>query len=353
MAHFHNVTIADINQETADTISISFNIPETLKNNFKFIQGQYITFKLNINSEEIRRSYSICSGVNDGELRVAVKRVEGGKASNYMANHFKVGQEVSIMEPMGNFYIATQADAIRNYHLFAGGSGITPMLSIIKTIIQAEPKSKLNLYYGNKNESSIIFNNKLNDLAHQYPQLKIVHVLENATDTNPNIIKGLMNMETNKKIIDTYITLADNNEYFICGPTPMMDAAKQCLLDKKIDTKKIHIEYFSSPVTEVPAETPKGATPCEATIILDGDEFIIPISPNQNILEAVLNAGYDAPYACQGGSCCTCRAKLTNGTADMVVNYALLEEEVQQGFILTCQAIPTSSQITVNYDKGK
>ncbi|MBC7411435.1 MAG: 2Fe-2S iron-sulfur cluster binding domain-containing protein [Bacteroidia bacterium] len=351
MSKFITCTIANIRTETADTISIAINVPLASAPLFKFIQGQYITFKLHINGEEVRRSYSICSGVNDGEIRVAVKRVGGGKGSNYMIDTFKVNDTVEVMPPTGNFYSVLSASNSKHYVLFAGGSGITPMLSIIKSVLVTEPNSTLTLVYGNRDEQSVVFNAELTALqANNNNKLKVINVLENSTDT---VFGGRLDKAKNKLLFsNNTLSTNANNIYFICGPTPMMDAVRETLEDLNVDKKTIHIEYFSAPVDVTPVVKSDVSVDANVTVILDGDEFTIKLRANQTVLEAVLNAGYDAPYACQGGSCCTCRALLTEGAADMITNYALLEDEVQQGYVLTCQCIAKTPTLTINYDRG-
>ena len=354
MSRFIRLQIADVRQETADAVSVSFHIPAEHKSTFQFIQGQYITFKLNVKGEEIRRSYSICSGTEDGELRVAVKRVNGGKGSNYINDVFKKGDFAEVMPPAGSFYTELLAEQQKNYVLFAGGSGITPMLSIIKTVLVKEPKSTLVLLYGNRDEASIIFKNELDTLANNNNRLKVVHVLENPSPDTPTLLTGLMTREKNLALIENYVGLNLNNEFFICGPGPMMENAKQALQSLQVDSKKIHIEYFSAPTETVESATSSDeGVNSQATVILDGDEYNVSVKAGQNVLEALLNKNIDAPYACQGGSCCTCRALLVEGKVKMLVNYALLEDEVKDGYILTCQSIPLTDKIVVDYDRGK
>jgi ring-1,2-phenylacetyl-CoA epoxidase subunit PaaE len=351
MSKFITCTIANIRPETADTISIAINVPMASAPLFNFIQGQYITFKLHINGEEVRRSYSICSGVMDSEIRVAVKRVTGGKGSNYMIDNFKVNDTIEVMPPTGNFYSVLNPNNSTHYVLFAGGSGITPMLSIIKSVLVTEPNSTLTLVYGNRDEQSIVFNAELTALqASNSNKLKVIHVLENSTDA---VLGGRLDKAKNKLLFSSNtLSTNANNVYFICGPTPMMDAVRETLEELNVDKKTIHIEYFTAPVDATPVAKSDVSVDAKVTVILDGDEFTIPLRANQTVLEAVLNAGYDAPYACQGGSCCTCRALLTEGAADMITNYALLEDEVQQGYVLTCQCIAKTPTLTINYDKG-
>lgn len=359
MSRFVSLSVADIKKETSDAVSVAFNIPTTHKEEFKFIQGQYITLKLHVNGEEIRRSYSICSGVGEGELRVAIKKVNGGKGSNYINDVLKVGEALEVMPPMGNFYTPLNASNKKNYVLFAGGSGITPMLSIIKTVLIQEPQSTITLFYGNRDTNSIIFKAELDKLVSQHAgKLNVYHILENPEPNTVELYTGLMNPTKNMALIENHVGLNLDNEFFVCGPTPMMDAVKGVLEKVVADKKRIHIEYFTAPVESAEAKATKGAVSetsvaSDVTVILDGDELNIKVKANQSILEAVLNAGYDAPYACQGGSCCTCRALMTDGKARMTVNYALLDDEVQQGYILTCQAVPLTPTMVVDYDRGK
>ena len=353
MSKFHPLKVVDVTNETADAISIAFEIPPNLKSDYKYIQGQYLTLKLTVNGEEVRRSYSICSTHTEPELRVAIKRVKGGKGSNFVADKIKVGDNIEVMTPMGNFHSALSASNKKNYILFAGGSGITPMMSIIKTVLAVEPQSKLVLFYGNQDEASIIFKNQLNDLASKNAdRLKIYYVLDKGG--HDPLFTGVMNKEKNKSLIKKFVDLKVDNEFFVCGPGPMMDAVKETLESLKVDRKRIHIEYFNTPVEPAKADADKSAfVSAKATIILDGDERVVDVPAGGSILQAALDASMDAPYACRGGSCCTCRAKLIEGKVVMDVNYALLDSEVEEGYILTCQSHPTTPIVIVDYDKGR
>ncbi|MFY8029465.1 MAG: FAD-binding oxidoreductase [Bacteroidia bacterium] len=355
MSKFHALTVKDITRETADCVSVSFHIPQQLVNDFKYIQGQYITFKLHIDGQEIRRSYSVCSSpITDADLRVAIKKVKNGKGSTYINDRLKVGDVLEVMTPMGNFYTAMDAGNNKEYVLFAGGSGITPMLSIIKTVLQAEPNSRIQLFYGNENEEAIIFNNQLKDLQNKHAdRLKVHHILNNATDY-PEIYKGMMTVEKLSALMQQFVKIDNRSEIFICGPVPMMQNVEQTLQQLNVPKSQIHIEYFSAPVESTAAPSVVSATKkATLTIILDGDEVVTEMMPDESILDAALRINLDAPYACQGGSCCTCRALLTEGKVDMKVNYALLDAEVKQGFILTCQSYALTESITVDYDKGR
>ncbi len=355
MSKFHSLKVIDVVRETADAVSVSFEVPASLKQEYSYKQGQYLTLKLTINGEEVRRSYSICSSpLDENELRVAIKKVHLGKVSTWINDKTKVGDVIDVMTPMGNFYSEMNAANKKNYILFGGGSGITPMLSILKTVLKAEPNSRITLFYGNNDEASVIFKKQIELLAvENADRLNVIHVLNAAPAGHPELLKGIMTKEKNHALIKNYIELGANNEYFVCGPGPMMDNVMASLKELNVPEAQIHIEYFTAPVNAEdikPAiETAAGV---KATIILDGDEREVVLEENETILEAAIRIGLDAPYACQGGSCCTCRALLQEGKVDMAVNYALSASEVKQGFILTCQSRPTTDTVVVNYDKG-
>lgn len=357
MSRFHQLTVKEVTRETADCVSIAFQIPAHLSNEFAYLQGQYITFKLMVNGEEIRRSYSVCSSpLTDADLRVAVKAVKGGKGSVFLTEKVKAGDVLEVMTPMGNFHTQMNASNTKEYILFAGGSGITPMLSIIKSVLKAEPNSSIQLFYGNENDASIIFKQQLAHLEqHAEGKLKVHHILNQADSAYPETYRGIMTTERVAALMNSYVKVNSNTEIFICGPTPMMQNVEQTLQTLNVPKTQVHLEYFAAPVdTSTGAVVDSGnAKKASLTIILDGDEVVTDLLPDETILEAALRINLDAPYACQGGSCCTCRALLTEGKVDMKVNYALLDAEVKQGFILTCQSYAVTESITVDYDKGR
>lgn len=356
MSKFHTLKVIDIVRETPDAVSIAFEVPNFLKQDYTYKQGQYLTLKFFINGEELRRSYSICSSpIEENELRVAIKKVKDGRMSTYINDKINIGDTMEVMIPMGNFYTELNPANKKNYVLFAGGSGITPMLSILKTALKLEPLSTVTLFYGNNDESSIIFKKQIDSIAANNPErLKVYHVLCNAPADHSSVLQGLMTKEKNIELIKNYVNITADNEYFICGPGPMMDNVVAAMDELKIDETKVHIEYFSAPLS--PDETKMVAAPSAAgttaTIIMDGDQHTVTLNANETVLEAALRIGIDAPYACQGGSCCTCRALLEEGKVEMAVNYALSASEVKQGYILTCQSRPTTANVVVNYDKG-
>jgi ring-1,2-phenylacetyl-CoA epoxidase subunit PaaE len=354
MSRFNSLKVIDVVRETADAVSIAFEVPSSLKEEYKYIQGQYLTLKMNINGEDLRRSYSVCSSPLDGELRVAIKKVKDGRMSSYINDKVKVGDMIEVMTPAGNFYTKMDSSNKKNYVLFGGGSGITPMLSILKTVLKSEPNSRVTLFYGNNDESSIIFKKQIEKLAiENSDRLNVIHVLNTAPEGHPELLKGMMTKEKNIELVKNYVDASADNEYFICGPGPMMENVVNALKELKTDESRVHIEYFTAPVNADEVKPSEDVVAgAKATIILDGDEREIVLEPNETILEAALRVGMDAPYACQGGSCCTCRALLQGGEVDMAVNYALSASEVKQGFILTCQSRPKTDSVIVNYDKG-
>lgn len=356
MAKFHTLTIKDIRKETADCVSISFQIPAALQQEYNYIQGQYVTLKLTVDGEEIRRSYSLCSSpVADTELRIAAKKVYQGKGSTYLNDIAKVGDPIEVMTPMGSFYCELAATNKRNFVLFAGGSGITPMYSIIKTVLKQEPNSNITLFYANQTEAASIFQEGLNNLAAQHLQLKVIAILDQPVATIPVLHQGIMTTEKVAALIENYVGLNEDNEYFICGPAPMMKNVEETLLSLHIQKNKIHLEYFTAVLEAVnnaiAAEETNTNITAKVTIILDGNETTIDLNSKGNtILDAAIEADLDVPFACKGAVCCTCRAKLVEGKVTMDANFALTEEEVADGFILTCQSHPITEKVVIDYD---
>lgn len=355
MTQFHKLAIADVRKETVDCVSVAFNIPASLKEEYKFIQGQYLTLKLNINGEEIRRSYSICSGIYENELRIAVKRVKGGKGSNFIVDHLKTGSEVEVMIPKGGFHTPLHPDNKKNYVLFAGGSGITPMLSIIKTVLKQEVNSNIKLFYGNLDEDATIFRNQLNDIEkNNSARVKIHYVLDKPKAPIDDIFKGMLTTDKAEALVSKFIPLNSDNEFFICGPGPMMSNVKTVLQKLGVDKKKIHIEYFGTSPEDVPATPITPVTEkinSKVTVIQYGIENTFNLaSGGHSILDAAIEAGVDAPFACKGAVCATCRGKVLEGKVQMEKNFALTDSEVAEGYILTCQSHPITPVVKVDYD---
>lgn len=355
---FHTLTIADVNEETSDCCSIAFEVPAHLKKDYQFIQGQYLTLKADINGEDVRRSYSICSSPNGEELRVAIKQVPQGKFSTYANQQLKKGDQLEVMTPTGKFYTELDVTHEKHYVGVASGSGITPILSILKAVLETEPNSHFTLLYGNKNTSSIIFKEEIEALKNVYMSRLTVHYFLSREILDVPLMNGRIDQEKCSEIFTRLLDVNDIHECFSCGPEPMIFAVRDSLLEQGFDPKHIHFELFTSPLGKLGAERKpdieekdRGKV-SEITVNLDGKsfKFDLPLGGN-NLLDAALAQGADLPYACKGGVCCTCRAKILEGEVDMLVNYALEPEEVEAGFVLTCQAYPKSEKVVVDFDQ--
>lgn len=354
--HFHKLAIKEIKKETADCVSVLFDVPEDLQKKFQFKQGQSLTMRIFINGEEVRRTYSICATPFENEWRVAVKKAEGGLFSSYANEQLKEGDILEVMPPVGKFYVELNPQNKKKYLAIAAGSGITPVISIIKTTLQTEPKSHFTLVYGNRNRSSIIFFEELQALKNKYLQrLNFINILSRErTDAPINI--GRINQE---KLIELskLIDYATIDEIFICGPEEMIFSVKAFLEQKGIDNKKIHFELFTVPgekkaeVRRQKSEVNTGPK-SKITVKLDGRSFDFDLSFNNDtpILDAALQQGADLPFACKGGVCCTCKARLVVGEVMMDVHWGLEEEEVEQGYILTCQSHPKTEKVVIDFD---
>lgn len=356
MAKFHSLRVADIRRDTRDSVILTLEPADEDKSAFDFVQGQYLTFRRKFDGEEMRRSYSICAGVNDGILRVGIKRVDGGWFSTFANDELNVGDILEAMTPMGNFHAPLKPHDARSYLGFAGGSGITPVISLIKTVLQEEPRSDFTLVYGNRSASAVMFREELEDLKNIYMgRLNIVHVLENDT-ADMELFSGRLDRDKCNTLFDKWIDVSRADLAFICGPEPMMQAVAASLEAHGMDKSAIKFELFASTLPKRARR--KSVAPGEeagvravATIIIDGAARTVEITPGQSILEAALQAKIDAPYSCRGGVCSTCRARLVEGEVDMDVNYALEDYEVERGYILTCQSHPRSKCVIVDYDQ--
>jgi len=354
--HFHKLKVKDIRKETADCVSIAFEIPEEIQKDFLFIQGQNITIRTFNNGEEARRSYSICSSPFENELRVAVKKVEGGIFSTFANKDLKKGDVLEVLPPTGNFYPKTMHSDRNDYILFAAGSGITPIISIIKTILLTEPNSAVTLVYGNKNLQSIIFKEEIEALKDKYLKRFRVYYILSREKTQADFNYGRID-ESKCNHLSKLINFDIIDDFFICGPEKMIYTVKDFLCGWGIEPEKIHFELFTTPTREhtkiyeaVEQTEPEGA---EITLKIDGRSFDFNLEYNgKTILDAGLAQGADLPFACKGGVCCTCKAKLIEGEVEMEANYGLEKSEVKDGFILTCQSHPRSKKVVVDYDEA-
>lgn len=352
MSGFHKLSIKNITRVTEKSVSIGFNIPENVKEQFKFKAGQYITLKTQINGSEVRRDYSLCVSPKSGDLKVAVKEVENGTFSVYANNALKVGETIEVASPKGRFIFEPNDNKTKNIALFAAGSGITPIMSIIKCALEEEVNSKVILVYGNKSTKDTMFLNELLELQHHYSERFSIEFVFSQTDEN-NAIFGRIEKSTVNYVMKNKYKHIDVDAYYICGPEGMIHTVKNVLTEHNIDENRIHFELFKAAKAEASVDQKKNiAEPgnTQLTVIVDDEETTFEMSAKQTILEAALDKDLDAPYSCQGGICSSCLAKIKEGTATMVQNSILTESEVADGLILTCQAHPTSPSIIVDYD---
>ena len=349
--NFYALKIKEIRRETADCVSLLFDVPPPYSSDFKFIQGQYLTLKTTIEGAEIRRSYSLCSSPLDGELRIAVKKVEGGIFSTFANEKLKKGTILEVAAPDGRFYTPLSIAHQKHYVLIAVGSGITPIFSILKTILKTEPQSKITLIYGNKNASSVIFREDIEALKNKYMErLRVIHILSRER-VDAELFHGRINALKIKELCLKMPEILRGSEYFLCGPEDMINDLKTEFLNSGIDKKHLHFELFGTQKHAVKTHiAPSEKIVATAKITLDGICFDLPIHEGEAVLDAALRMGADLPFACKAGVCCTCRAKLTHGAVEMEVNYALDHNEIEAGFILTCQAMPRTAHLAVDYD---
>jgi ring-1,2-phenylacetyl-CoA epoxidase subunit PaaE len=352
---FHKLKIKNIRPETEDCVSIALEVPTTLVDVFQFKSGQYLTFKRIVEQEELRRSYSICSSPTDNELRVAIKKVPFGKFSTFANESLKEGDFLEVMPPNGRFTALCSADNVKKYVGFAAGSGITPILSILKNVLRSEPKSHFTLIYGNKKRTSIIFKEAIEALKNQYMErFSVYHVLSQEM-TDATLLNGRIDAEKTHLFSKNILKIQEIDHFYICGPEEMTHAVIDTLEKKGVDKSKIHFELFTSSkpnIKKTIAPTEIDNRPkSEVTIRLDGSAFKMQLAyEGDNILDEAMRHGADLPYACKGGVCCTCKAKLVEGEVVMTVNYGLEADEIAAGFILTCQAHPRTPKVVVDFD---
>lgn len=352
---FHDLTVIDVRPETDDTVSVAFAIPDELSADYVYKAGQYLTLRANVNNEDIRRSYSICTAPNEQEWRVAIKRIDNGVFSSWATQSLNVGDRLQVMTPTGNFAFTPNSDIAQSYLLVAAGSGITPILSILKTILTEEPLSDVTLVYGNKGFHSIIFREELEALKNKHlDRFRLIHVLSRESLGNA-LQKGRIDLDKVTKLNKAFFANQPIHGVYVCGPEEMIHAVKDGMSAAGIDEKNIHFELFatSTPKSKPASENATNEPTVDSivTIILDGDQLEIPLnSDGTSILDAAQAAGADLPFACKGGVCCTCKARILEGTARMDVNYALEKDEVEAGYVLTCQAHPTSEKLIVSFD---
>jgi ring-1,2-phenylacetyl-CoA epoxidase subunit PaaE len=358
MARFHPLEVVDVRRETRDAVVLTLQPRDGDDAHFDFTQGQYLTFRREFDGVELRRSYSICVGKDEGALRVGIKRVEGGAFSTWANEDLKPGDVLEAMPPMGSFHTPIEPDAEKHYLGFAAGSGITPLLSNLKTVLAREPKARFTLVYANRQVSSIMFREDLDDLKDLYlGRFSVIHVLESETQ-DIDLFTGRVDADKCAALFRTWIDLTTVDTALICGPEPMMLAVAASLREHGLSDKQIKFELFASAqpgrakARAVSAAAAASGADCEASVTLDGATrtFRMP-KQGESLLDAALANHMDAPYACKAGVCSTCRAKVLEGEAEMVTNHALEDYEVRQGYVLTCQCYPMTDRIVISFDQ--
>jgi len=359
MSKFYPLTVSSVRHETRDSVVLTLDVPTEHKEAFRFQQGQYLTFRTKIDGEEVRRSYSICAAVQDPHLRVGIKKVADGRFSTWANEQIAVGDLLDVMPPMGSFFVPLDPANEKHYVAFAGGSGITPVLGIVKTTLLTEPKSSFTLFYGNRASSTIMFREELEDIKNNnLGRFQLVHVLEREKQ-DVDLFNGILNREKCDLLLKYWVNVSDIDTAFICGPEAMMLQVSEALQAAGLDKRQIKFELFASP-----SQSPKGIrkaqtaavsnmeNACQATIVIDGRARTIDMQKGaKTILDAALGEGLELPYACKGGVCSTCRALLSEGEVDMDANFALEDYEIQRGYILTCQSYPVTDKILVDFDQ--
>jgi ring-1,2-phenylacetyl-CoA epoxidase subunit PaaE len=349
MSSFYKLQVKEIKHETASAISVSFTIPTELKPAYQFIAGQYVNLKLTLDGAEIRRAYSICSSPNSGDLRIAIKSVKSGHFSKFANENLKVGDIIEVGQPEGKFTFEPSAERLKNYAGFVAGSGITPVMSILKSVLENEPKSTFVLVYGNKSPEETIFHNELHELQLKYVGRFFVHYVFSQAKSEEALF-GRIEKSAVNFVLNTKHKEKAFDKFYLCGPEEMINLVSTVLKEHNVPEKNIKFELFSTSTTNdnPNAESHTGHT--KITVMVDDEETTFEMSQKQTILEAALKQGIDAPYSCQGGICSSCLARITNGSAEMKKNSILTDGEIAEGLILTCQAHPTSPEIYVDYD---
>lgn len=353
--HFHVLRVAEVVRETEDAYSIRFDIPDDLRGAFAFKAGQHLTLRADIGGEEVRRNYSLCVAPHEDVIKVTVKRIAGGLFSNWVGDELKPGDTIDVMTPHGSFTTDFDASKKRRYVAFAGGSGITPIISLIRTALSVEPQSRFTLFYGNRDANSVIFLEALADLKDRYMgRFELYHFLSDEAG-DVDLFNGMLDRATCDEAIER---LVDDpgavDAWFICGPGPMMDAAEAALVEREVAHDRIHIERFtagrpSAAIAAQMAALQQEAAGLTISVTLDGRTRKVEFD-GKNILDSARDAGMPAPFACKAGVCATCRAKVVSGKVEMAARYGLTDEEIAAGYVLTCQSVPVGGGVALDYD---
>jgi ring-1,2-phenylacetyl-CoA epoxidase subunit PaaE len=356
LSKFHPLTIAHVARETRDAVAITFDVPPSLKDAFRFVQGQHLTLRADVGGADLRRSYSICSAVQDDCLRIAVKKSLGGAFSTWVNERLKAGHTIEVMPPMGHFNVPLHAANRKHYLGFAAGSGITPLLSIIKTTLFIEPQSRFTLFYGNRSSATVIFKEELSDLKDTFlSRLNLVYVMSREPQ-DIALLNGRIDRQKTDALLSHWVEVDEVDTAFVCGPDGMMQAVSMALQERGLSKSRIKIELFAASIPKhehrsqpLPAA---GSSECTVTAIIDGAARQFTVEKGkENVIDAALRQGIELPYSCKGGVCSTCRAKLVKGEVEMDVNFALEDYEVARGFVLCCQSYPVTDKVVVDFDQ--
>ena len=350
MTTFHSLKVASVEPETREAVTITFAIPEALEAAYHFRPGQHLTLKARVAGEELRRCYSICRGASSTQVSVAVKAIEGGRFSNFARDGIQVGSEMEVMIPQGNFGYQPQADRQGHYLAIAAGSGITPMLAIISATLLQEPASQFTLLYGNRSSQTMMFRQALADLKDMYPErFQWISIFSQET-VDSDLLQGHIDGEKLRTLGRRLLDFRQFDQAFICGPNSMMDEAETVLHTLGMAKQAIHVERFNSgPVT--PRVRRSESADHHFTLRQDGrDRTLTLTAEDESLLDAALRQGADLPYACKGGVCATCKCKVVRGQVEMAVNYSLEPDELAAGYVLSCQALPTTPDVVIDFD---
>jgi ring-1,2-phenylacetyl-CoA epoxidase subunit PaaE len=351
---FHSLRVVEVARETDDGVSVTFDVPEELTDEFRYLPGQHVTIRARIGGEDVRRSYSICANANTGKLRVGIKRLPGGAFSTYATTDLKAGDELDVMPPIGEFTIEPDPAAARHYAAIAAGSGITPVLSLISTVLEVEPESRFTLVFGNRGAASIMFLEELEGLKDRYPdRFHLMHVLSRESGTVP-LFSGRIDAEKLEQLFATVVDAETVDEWYLCGPYELVQTAHAMLRDRGVAPEHLHDElFFAGPIdpSQLPPEPEDAPGAVALAFTLEGRQSTVRMRPETSILDAALTVRRELPYSCKGGMCASCKARVIEGTVEMDKNYALVEEDLAAGYVLTCQAHPTSDHVVVDFDQ--
>lgn len=350
---FHTLKIAEVRRETPEAVSLRFDLPPDLRADYAFAPGQHLALRATIDGQEVRRSYSICAGLDDGELRVAIRKVAGGRFSTWANDALKAGDAIDVMTPDGRFTVPIDAGQARHYVAFAAGSGITPILSLAKTLLRRQPGSRFTLVYGNRRIGSMMFQEELEDLKDRFLSRFVLYNLFSREEQEVPLFNGRIDAERVRAFLDMLIPVDSIDDAFVCGPASMIDEVEAALLAAGVARAHVHVERFGTPgaaadAAPEPAADAAGAT---VTFVVDGLRREVEFKPEHgSLLDAGAAAGLDLPFSCKGGMCCTCRAKVVQGEVKMRKNFALEAADLEAGFVLTCQAYPLSDRVLLSFD---